>query len=264
VSAWVVVPCLLALRDEYNLVAPGRDKGADGTIGDSNHKSSSDHTPDEDSDILRDHDADDKNEVHALDIDSSGPWPGGWAWFNASVLDVVERHRLGVDDRLKYVIWNERIASMSWNWTWREYSGPDPHTNHAHFSARYTTAQERDTSDWGVADMPLNTTDKSWLIGQIREGVNKGVVDVLSRASRAAQGKSSGDDFTDKGDVQILQMLRQAVGGPLDEQTLVSAIVAKLPTSGAIPSSAPINEDALRDAVEAGVREVLRTGVNEI
>src|SRR6185312_13744582 len=28
----------------------------------------------------------------------------------------------------------------------------DPHTNHAHFSSRYTTAQENDTSPWGVAD----------------------------------------------------------------------------------------------------------------
>jgi hypothetical protein len=36
-SAWVVVPNLLKLRDEFNLVSPKRDKGADGTIGDSNH-----------------------------------------------------------------------------------------------------------------------------------------------------------------------------------------------------------------------------------
>jgi hypothetical protein len=61
-SAWVVVPNLLKLRDEFNLVSPKRDKGSDGTIGDSNHNSSSDHTPDEDSRVLKDHDADNKNE----------------------------------------------------------------------------------------------------------------------------------------------------------------------------------------------------------
>lgn len=151
---WVVVPCLLALRDEYNSVSPGRDKGADGTIGDTAHAGggTSDHLPDEDYAALRGKDSDSKNEVHALDIDSSGPWPGGWAWFDAAILEIVERHRTGQDNRLQYVIWNHRIASRSVdNWRWRTYtSTTDPHTDHAHFSSRYTTSQERDTSPWGV------------------------------------------------------------------------------------------------------------------
>jgi len=149
-SAWVLIPCLVALREEFNRVSPNRDKGADGSIGDSAHTSSSDHTPDEDSDVLRDHDADSKNEVHALDIDSSGPWPAA-GWFDAAIKALVARHRSGADDRLQYVIWNRQIASRSFGWTWRTYTGTaDPHTNHAHFSARYTTAQETDTSPWGV------------------------------------------------------------------------------------------------------------------
>lgn len=165
-SEWVVVPCLLTLRDEFNRVSPKRDKGADGTIGDSSHKSSSDHTPDEDSDILRDHDADSKNEVHALDIDSSGPWPGGWAWFNAAILAIVERHRTGQDNRLKYVIWNRRIASKSNGWKWITYTGTsDPHTDHTHFSAVYTTAQEQDTSPWGVWDGSEDMALEDDLIG---------------------------------------------------------------------------------------------------
>jgi len=159
-SEWVLVPCLVALRTEFNEVAPARDRGSDGSIGDGAHTSSSDHTPDEDSDVLRDHDADSKNEVHALDIDSSGPWPGGWEWFNATILAIVERHRAGQDDRLQYVIWNHRIASRSWGWTWRTYtSTTDPHTGHAHFSSRYTTTQENDTSSWGVAQRGLSDMD---------------------------------------------------------------------------------------------------------
>jgi hypothetical protein len=153
-AEWTLVPCLVTLRTEYNTVSPNRDKGADGSIGDSAHTSSSDHTPDEDSDILRDHDSDSKNEVHALDIDSSGPWPGGAAWFDAAIKAIVERHRTGKDNRLQYVIWNKKIASRSIdNWRWRDYSQvkKDPHTNHAHFSARYTTPQENDTSSWGVS-----------------------------------------------------------------------------------------------------------------
>lgn len=167
-SAWVLVPCLVALRNEYNAVAPGRDKGSDGSIGDSAHTSSSDHTPDEDSDVLRDHDADSKNEVHALDIDSTGPWPET-DFFDARIEGIVFRHRHGLDDRLKYIIWNRQIASASWGWTWRTYTGTsDPHTGHAHFSAQYTTTQENDTSYWGVeSEIPVdqdtfNTLMNNW------------------------------------------------------------------------------------------------------
>lgn len=159
-AAWILVPCLAALRDEFNVVSPARDKGADGSIGDSNHTSASDHTPDEDSIVLRDHDADAKNEVHALDIDSSGPWPGGVTDFNAfntMVRELVAREKAEYESatmvgRLKYVIWNRQIASRSWGWTWRAYTGADPHTNHAHFSARYESGPESDTRPWGVVE----------------------------------------------------------------------------------------------------------------
>lgn len=157
--SWVVVPCLLTLHDEFNTVSPKRDKGADGTIGDSAHTSASDHTPDEDSDILRDRDSDHVNEVHALDIDSSGPWPGGLAWFDRTIKAIVAREKADYESptavgRLQYVIWNGRIASRSWGWTWRDYAGADQHTNHAHFSARYVTAAEASTRPWGVAPVP--------------------------------------------------------------------------------------------------------------
>jgi hypothetical protein len=161
--AWTLVPCLVALRAEFNALSPNRDKGADGSIGDSAHTSSSDHTPDEDSVVLRDHDADSKNEVHALDIDSSGPWPES---FDTIIKRLVAREKREYESattvgRLQYVIWNRRIASRSWGWTWRTHAGGDPHTNHAHFSARYTTAQENDTRPWGVEgdDMALTQDD---------------------------------------------------------------------------------------------------------
>lgn len=162
-SAWILVPCLVSLRTEFNAIAPGRDKGADGAIGDSSHTSSSDHSPDEDSDVLRDHDEDSKNEVHALDIDSTGPWPES-GWFNNTILALVAREKAEYESativgRLKYVIWNKRIAERSNGWAWRTYTGSDPHTNHAHFSARYTSEQEADTRPWGVDDMPLTSTD---------------------------------------------------------------------------------------------------------
>lgn len=152
-ASWTVVPCLLTLRDEFNAAAPGRDKGADGTIGDSSHTSSSDHTPDEDSDVLRDHDADSKNEVHALDIDSTGPWP--WS-FDAKIKEIAEQERADYEHptivgRLQYVIWDREIISRNWGWSgWRPYTGSSPHTDHAHFSARYVTEAENSTRPWRV------------------------------------------------------------------------------------------------------------------
>jgi hypothetical protein len=168
-SAWVVIPCLAVLRREFNIVSPDRDKGADGTIGNEEHTSASDHTPDEDSDVLRDRDVDSVNEVHALDIDSSGPWPdGGAAWFSRTISMIVARERADYESpttigRLQYVIWNGRIASRSWGWTWQDYDGKDPHTNHAHFSGRYVTAAESSTRPWGVA--PVITPPKPTLPG---------------------------------------------------------------------------------------------------
>jgi len=183
-AAWTVIPCLLTLRSEFNAVNPTRDKGADGTIGDSAHTSTSDHTPDEDSDFLRDHDADSKNEVHALDIDSSGPWPST-GWFNEAIEGIRERERarwLDPNDkcRLKYIIWNKRIASQSSDFEWRAYSGSDPHTNHAHFSGRYETVCENDTSPWGVDDMALSADDKTWIANTIKTTVAAAVDDFLT------------------------------------------------------------------------------------
>jgi len=161
-SAWVVVPSLLKLRDEFNLVSPKRDKGADGTIGDTSHSSSSDHTPDEDSRVLRDHDADSKNEVHALDIDSTGPWPDGkrgdieGSWFDKKIKGIIAVEKKRWEDpndmcRLNYIIWRGMIYDKDNDWKGKVYTATsDKHVNHAHFSARYETRAESDTRPWGV------------------------------------------------------------------------------------------------------------------
>lgn len=257
-SDWILVPCLVALRSEFNAVAPQRDKGADGSIGDSHHTSASDHTPDEDSDILRDHDADSKNEVHALDIDSSGPWPGGAAWFDAAVKAIVERHRSGEDDRLKYVIWNRHIASASvGNWRWRKYvSTTDPHTNHAHFSAVYTSKQEADTSPWGVSDMPLNTDDKAFITAQTEAGAIDALTHVLSEAYRAADGRASSTSIEDRRARNWRDYLRKIVGGPTDLSGVpaasAEAVLAALGSSTATPEQiAAVLRPVLGDSASA-------------
>lgn len=171
--AWVLVPSLVALRSEFNAVSPGRDKGADGSIGDSNHTSSSDHTPDEDSSVLRNKDSDNINEVHALDIDSTGPWPSP-GWFGETIEHIRQdekRKWLSSNDRsrLSYIIYNHQIASTTTDFEWRTYNGSDPHTNHAHFSNRYETACENDTRPWGVEDMPLTNEDINRIADKVFE-----------------------------------------------------------------------------------------------
>jgi hypothetical protein len=162
VSGWVLIPCLVNLRAEFNALAPDRDKGADGSVGDSSHKSSSDHSPDEDSWVLRDHDGDSKNEVHALDIDSSGPWPGSGTHkqrFHRLVMKIITgekvKWRSATDRcRLNYVIWDGYIYDKDDDFAGVRYTGSNPHTNHAHFSGRYETGCENDGRPWGVYVKP--------------------------------------------------------------------------------------------------------------
>lgn len=243
--AWVLVPCLDGLRWEFNAVSPQRDKGADGSIGDSSHTSASDHADDEASDVLRDRDADSKHEVHALDIDSTGPWPGGWAWFNSTILALVAREKAEYESasivgRLYYVIWNGRIAERSRGWVWRPYGGDDPHTNHAHFSARYLSSTEADIRPWGVYeedDMPtaeeiakavwdrieVDPYDKNHLVRTgtwLRYAASRPMLEDVGRQTTAVATQ-----------VAALTAAVSALAGKdqVDEQAIVAGILAGLP-----------------------------------
>jgi hypothetical protein len=149
-ASWILVPCLVSLRTEFNRLAPGRDKASDGSIGDTAHqRTPSDHNPDE-TGRAPTRDADSINEVHAIDVDDDLRKPG---WNMTKCLEIIiTRHRDGQDSRLQNIIYNRRIWSRSWGWTARRYTGANAHTEHAHFSSRYTTAQEHDTRPWGLLE----------------------------------------------------------------------------------------------------------------
>ncbi len=147
-ASWILVPSLVSLRNEFNQLAPARDKASDGSIGDQAHADrSSDHNPDE-TGATPYEDADSTNAVHAIDVDIDLR-KAGWSMARAVGI-IVTRHRTGEDDRLQNVIYNRRIWSRSWGWTAREYTGSNPHDKHAHFSSRYTTAAESNTRSWGL------------------------------------------------------------------------------------------------------------------
>jgi hypothetical protein len=256
-ASWILVPCLVALRAEFDKLSPKRDKGADGSIGDPRHQlESSDHNPDETGKTPFE-DADNVNEVHAIDIDSTGPWPTGQD-LNSRVEIVRTRHKSGADDRLQNIIWKDRVASRSWGWTWQDRPGIG-HFDHAHFSARYTTAQENDTSPWGVwEDDDMSAAD-----------AQQGVADAFAAAAAPADGDAGrwGRQFRDTFNKAVDNAM--ASGPLLDAFATLAAMVVKQSPATAqdiAAALAPLINAKLGDGatpaeVEAAVRNVLRTGV---
>lgn len=139
-----LVPCLVALRSEFNQRAPSRDKSSDGWIGDAAHSArDSDHNPDS------------RGLVHAVDVDEDLRVPG--LSMAECVAHIVERHRTGADNRLTYIIYERTIWSASNDWRARPYTRSNPHDKHAHFSASYVKARERNTAPWGIRTLEVPT-----------------------------------------------------------------------------------------------------------
>ena len=120
-AEWHVAESLTILLAMVNERARKRSKVSDGTKGDPAHKArKSDHNPNA------------QGVVTALDI-THDPIGG----CSAAVL--AESLRIARDPRIKYVIWNRRMFSSYESrgvppWTWRPYTGDNPHTKHVHVS----------------------------------------------------------------------------------------------------------------------------------
>jgi hypothetical protein len=141
--AWRVARSLIELRDQVNAAFPRRSKASDGTIGDAAHAASvSDHNPDA------------AGIVRALDL-THDPAHG----FDAAAL--AEQLRCARDPRIKYVISNRRIFSATVSpWTWRTYTGSDPHTSHVHVSV-VATSRADSTAPWTVPMLTNQEEDMS-------------------------------------------------------------------------------------------------------
>jgi hypothetical protein len=132
--AWQTVPSLTQLLIQVDTAYPVSHP-ADGTAAGQGHylnSPKSDHTPDANGDVR----AGDIGEVIEDDA-----------------FTVAEAVRLSRDPRIKYVIHEERMYS-SYNhpnglpYTWRSYSGPNPHSSHVHVSV-YRINQTDDTP-WDI------------------------------------------------------------------------------------------------------------------
>jgi hypothetical protein len=143
IRGWRVAESLQRLLAQVNQMAPSRNKASDGSIGDPRHQSrNSDHNPwviDGGIGVVtaRDITHDPRNECDAQKIANS---------------IVASR-----DPRVKYLIWNRRICSSDIQpWTWRKYSGSNPHNKHIHISALPQKSRYDDTGDWQLTQAALD------------------------------------------------------------------------------------------------------------
>ena len=107
------------LREQVDDAYPDRSRISDGWLGDTRHSArTSDHNPDSD------------GWVRAIDI-SSGLRPNT---DEMSYLANQLRVAAWKDKRIKYIIFNKKIASAKSLWRFRPYKGISPHTHHMHVS----------------------------------------------------------------------------------------------------------------------------------
>ena len=138
---WRTARSLHGLIKQVNALAPGRNKAFDGTIGDAAHQTTnSDHNP-----WVKDGAT---GVVTACDI-THDPQRG------CDANRIAEAIRSSQDPRVKYVIWNRRIANFAPvhgapAWAWREYKGANPHDKHVHISVKPDRSAYDSEMSWAL------------------------------------------------------------------------------------------------------------------
>lgn len=117
------------LRKQVDLRWPKRDRASDGWIGDKAHQAR-----------ISDHNPAPGGWVRALDLDADLLGPGhGAARMQLLADELVKYARSGLpgSDRIKYIVWNDRIASGTYSktfWTWRGKGYGHMHHMHVSFT----------------------------------------------------------------------------------------------------------------------------------
>ena len=118
------------LREQLDDDFPNRSRKSDGWVGDARHSArKSDHNPNE------------NGIVRAIDITSD---LGSHPEEAHSVVEKIRKCAKRGDKRIKYIIFDGRIASPILNWKWRKYRGVNPHRSHFHCS--FTSLGDNDGS----------------------------------------------------------------------------------------------------------------------
>jgi hypothetical protein len=124
-------------REQVDQSFPDRDRRSDGWVADARHVAAgrSDHIPDA------------KGWVFALDIDRDLAGQSGKPDLMPNLADQI-RKAAKRDKRIKYIIFDGRIASPILGWRWRTYKGSNPHRKHCHIS--FTKKGESDGSFFNI------------------------------------------------------------------------------------------------------------------
>lgn len=134
---WRVAEALEVLRKQINAKFPARSKAWDGGIGDEAHATrNSDHNPWVKEGSVGIVTARDFTHDPASGMDS---------------YKLAEQLRESRDPRIKYIISNRRICSSEVApWTWRPYTGSNPHDHHVHVSVKSTKQFYDDQAPWEI------------------------------------------------------------------------------------------------------------------
>lgn len=149
--SWRIAESLKQLREQVNAAYPNRDKASDGGVGDKDHASrSSDHNP-----WVKDSRG--MGVVTAIDIDED------LTPELRSVQAIVDSIIASRDPRVKYIIYERRICSSYAAhgykaWTWRPYSGKNPHSMHAHISVNPSPYHYDSRAEWNIGSTPAKRT----------------------------------------------------------------------------------------------------------
>lgn len=137
---WRLAKSLEVLRAQTNTANPGRDKTADGTIGDQAHRNrNSAHNPD------------------ALGVVRA------WDCTGRVGHELAEQLRDARDPRIALVISEGRLFSAyEWRgvpaWTWRRYTGRNPHHTHAHIQVQDDPSLYDDHRQWNLGGEEVVTS----------------------------------------------------------------------------------------------------------
>lgn len=155
----VLTKGLTNVRAEFNATFGGRDKKSDGWIGDYKHSTgSSGHNPDK-TGKGEYRDGDSKDEVRAIDVDKDlRDASGRGVTMERVVQYILTKLRAGVYMPFRYIIFNRRIWTRSNGWRTQDYTGPNGHTEHAHFSGDFTEKADEWTGKLGLAALTAKVT----------------------------------------------------------------------------------------------------------
>ena len=147
--SWKPVAGVTVMRNQINKRWPDRDKRSDGVVGDLAHQARpSDHNPDS------------RGYVHAVDIDEDLRGSKNDNIWLADQIIAYARMRRSGSSRLKYVVYEDKIASGTYAnhfWTWRG----DSYGHKIHMHVSFTKQGQEDTTEFGI---PILTEGKggSW------------------------------------------------------------------------------------------------------